>query len=181
MGKTLVTGFGAVACLFAAQPTVAETVRYPANGDPALLISVPTGWTHKAVPRGSYPETFTLNSRHGMDVVSLIVPYPGTAQMYAQQMANVSHLQMLNSKPTQLLGFAGYMFDGNYTTFGVPFTAHFVQAKLDKVHLAVIQTRGPVKGLSAKEGAEAKQILERLRLAPAALSSSGGVNAKKAL
>ena len=150
----------------------AESVRYPINGNPALVISVPSGWTHKPVPTGGQLATFAIDSPHGIEVVALIVPYPGTPEMYAQQMANVSHLQMQNPKPTKLLGFPGFMFDGAYTTFGTPFAIHFVQAKFDKVHLALIEVRSPVTGPSAKETEEARLVLEHLKLAPAAVSSA---------
>jgi hypothetical protein len=150
----------------------ADSVRYPLNGNPALVISVPSGWTHKPVPTGGQLATFAIDSPHGIEVVALIVPYPGTPEMYAQQMANVSHLQMQNPKITQLLGFPGFMFDGAYTTFGTPFTVHFVQTKLDKVHLALIEVRSPVTGPSAKETEEARQVLEYLKLASAAVSSA---------
>lgn len=147
----------------------AELVRYPANGDPALVISVPSGWTHKPVPTGDHLETFVLTSPHGIEVAALVVPYPGTPEMYAQQVANVSHLQMQNPKTTQLLGFPGFMFDGAYTSFEVPFSVHFVQAKLDKVHLALIEVRSPVKGPSAKEIEEGRQVLEHLKFASSAV------------
>ena len=153
----------------------AEAVRYPANGNPALVIAVPSGWTHKPVPTGDHLETFILTSPHGIEVAALVVPYPGTPEMYAQQMANVSHLQMQNSKATQLLGFPGFMFDGAYTSFGVPFSVHFVQAKLDQVHLALIEVRSAVKGPSAKEIEEGRQVLEHLKLASAAVSSADGI------
>ena len=150
----------------------AESVRYPANGNPALVISVPSGWTHKPVPTGDHLATFVLTSPRGIEVAALVVPYPGTPEMYAQQMADVSHLQMQNPKAIQLLGFAGFMFDGAYTSFGVPFSVHFVQAKLDKVHLALIEVRSPIKGPSAKEIEEGRQVLEHLKLASAAVSSA---------
>ena len=153
----------------------AESVRYPANGNPALAISVPSGWTHKPVPTGDHLETFVLTSPHGIEVAALIVPYPGTPEMYAQQMANVSHLQMHNPKTTQLLGFPGFMFDGAYTSFEVSFSVHFVQAKLDKVHLALIEVRSPVKGPSAKEIEEGRQVLEHLKLASVAVSSADSI------
>ena len=153
----------------------AESVRYPANGNPALVISIPSGWTHKPAPTGDHLETFVLTSPHGIEVAALVVPYPGTPEMYAQQMANVSHLQMENAKATQLLGFPGFMFDGAYTSFGISFSVHYVQAKVDKVHLALIEVRSPVKGPSVKEIEEGRQVLEHLKLASAAVSRAGGV------
>jgi hypothetical protein len=172
MGILAASGF-VLASLTGASAS-AETVRYPANGNPALIISVPSGWTHKPVPTGGQLATFAINSPHGIEVVALIVPYPGTPEMYAQQMANVSHLQMQNPKATQFLGCPGFMFDGAYTTFGTPFTVHFVQAKVDNVHLALIEVRSPVTGPSAKEIEEGRQVLEHLKLASAAVSSADG-------
>ena len=173
--RILAAGGFIVASLTTA-PSSAESVRYPLNGDPALVISVPSGWTHKPVSTTGQLATFALNSPHGIEVVALIVPYPGTPEMYAQQMANVSHLQMQNPKATQLLGFPGFMFDGAYTTLGTPFTVHFVQAKLDKVHLALIEVRSPVKGLSTKEIEEGRQVVEHLKLASSAVSSVDRIN-----
>ena len=152
----------------------AESVRYPANGNPALVISIPSGWTHKPAPTGDHLETFVLTSPRGIEVSALVVPYPGTPEMYAQQMANVSHLQMQNPKATQLLGSPGFMFDGAYTSFGIPFSVHYVQAKIDKVHLVLIEVRSPVKGSSAKEIEDGRQILDHLKLASAAVSRAGG-------
>jgi hypothetical protein len=157
----------------------AESVRYPLTGNPAVVISVPSGWTHKPVSTTGQLATFALSSPHGIEVVALIVPYPGTAEMYAQQMANVSHLQMQNAKATQLLGFPGFMFDGAYTTFGTPFTVHSVQAKLDKVHLALIEVRSPATGPSAKEVEEGREVLEHLKVASASANSVYRINKSK--
>ncbi len=173
MGNLVASGL--MAASLTAVSANAESVRYPSNGNPALVISVPSGWTHKAVPTGGQLATFALTSPHGIEVVALIVPYPGTPEMYAQQAANVSHLQMQNSKATQLLGFPGFMFDGAYTTFGAPFTVHFVQAKLDKVHLVQIQVRSPVKGPGATEFEEGRQVLEHLKLASTSVSRADSV------
>jgi hypothetical protein len=74
-----------------------------------------------------------------------------------------------------LLGFPGFMFDGAYTSFGISFSVHYVQAKVDKVHLALIEVRSPVKGPSVKEIEERRQVLEHLKLASAAVSRAGGV------
>ena len=68
------------------------------------------------------------------------------------------------------------MFDGAYTTFGTAFTIHFVQAKLDKVHLALIEVRSPVEGLSAKEIEEGRQVLDHLKLATVSMSTVSRIN-----
>lgn len=166
MHKYILAASGFLVGLLPVASVSAEPVRYPTNGNPALIISVPGGWTHRPVAKGDHLEPFVFTSPHGIEVTALIVPYPDTPEMFARQLANVSHLEMKSPKSTQLLGFPGYMFDGAYTTFGTPFNVHIAQAKLDKVHMALIEVRSPAQGPTTREMEEGRQVVEHLKLAP---------------
>ena len=160
----------AVAALIVA-PTVgnskgAESVRYPTVGNPALVISVPDGWTRKLSTSGIQPQPFLLTSAHHVEVATIILANLATPEAFARTISAFSHLQMRNAAPTQLLGFPAYMFDASFTDVaGTLINMHVIQAKLDKSHMALIEIRSPSKGPNARELAEGKHILETLKFA----------------
>ena len=166
MPKAIFTAAILIAAITAPRSAVAENVRYPASGNPALIIAVPDGWTHKPLVSGNQPQTFVLASPHHVEVAAIILPNLATPEAFAQQISTFSHLQMRNPGPTHFLGAPGYMFDASFTNMaGEVINMHVIQAKLDKVHMALVEMRSPDKGTNARELNEGKQILATLKLA----------------
>ncbi len=168
MRKTVLTLATLTTAFVAGSSALAENIRYPTTGNPALVVSIPGEWVHKPLISGNVLQALVLTSPHHVEVAVLVVPNLGTAEEYAQNISNFSHLTMKNTGPTQLLGFPAFMFDASYSDMaGALINMHVVQAKLDKSHLALIEVRSPEKGPSAQEVAEGKQILANVKLASA--------------
>lgn len=170
MHKCIAALIGLIFASVAGASASAETVRYPTTGNPALMISIPQGWVRTPTAAGNRLQTFVVTSPHHVEVASIILPNLGTAEEFAKKVSAFSRLTMLNSGPTKLLGFPGFMFDASYTDkTGAMKNMHVVQAKLDKAHLVLIEIRSPSKGTNVSELGEGKQILETLKLAPTIL------------
>jgi hypothetical protein len=166
MPKAIFTAATLLAAITAFHSAIAENVRYPASGNPALIITVPNGWTHKPLASGNQPQTFLLTSLHHVEVAAVVLPNLATPEAFAQQISAFSHLQMRNPGPTKFLGAPGYMFDASFTNIaGEVINMHVIQAKLDKAHMVLVEMRSPNKGPTAREINEGKQVVETLKLA----------------
>lgn len=166
MPKAIFTAATLIAAITASHPAMADNVRYPASGNPALIITVPKGWTHKPLASGNQPQTFLLTSPHHVEVAAVVLPNLATPEAFAQQISAFSHLQMRNPGPTKFLGSPGYMFDASFTNMtGEVINMHVIQAKLDKAHMVLVEMRSPDKGTTAQEINEGKQVLANLELA----------------
>jgi hypothetical protein len=100
MPKAIFTAATLLAAITAFHSAIAENVRYPASGNPALIITVPNGWTHKPLASGNQPQTFLLTSLHHVEVAAVVLPNLATPEAFAQQISVICSMHLL---PTSLV------------------------------------------------------------------------------
>jgi hypothetical protein len=160
MGKDLWVAVGLALSCLCISAAKAETLRFPATGDPAFVVDLPDGWTHQLDANGNML-ALAADKFAGMSLS--IENYSGRLDDLASGI-QAGGAQLHNTGAAKVSGYRGFTYDSaGVSPNGAPAHIHMILVKLDDTHAAAA-TLVSVNGYNAAHYSAAIRALDGIRL-----------------